>query len=502
MPSDTLAWSCGIRGGDGTTGALKLTCAGFQAVRRPEYRIAESEMGCVDQRGKRIVGVAAGLALVVSASNVAAGQQAPPDSSSTAARLAELEGKIRKLEDGVAEHDSAAAPPTLVAGREGFALRSADGDFVLRLRGYFQSDARVFVDDAARPATSTILARRIRPVFEGTLWKFVDFRFMPDFGEGRATLFDAYVDLRVRPAIALRVGKFKPPVGLERLQSATDLLFVERGFPTNLVPSRDLGAQLHGEIGRAAVSYALGLFNGAPDLGNQDGDNGDDKDVAARVFVQPFRGVGPVLLRGLGLGVAVSTGVQRGAAAAPFLPGYRSPAQQTVFAYRADGTEGGTALATGRHTRWSPQGYFYAGPFGLFWEYVRSSQDVRRDAITGRLSHDAWQVAGTWVLTGERASYRAVEPRRPFNPGGGGWGALSIAARYGVLLIDADAFPLFADPASQVQEARAWGLALNWFLARGLRLQVNYDQTGYTGGAGLGDRPTERAVLARVQHAF
>jgi phosphate-selective porin OprO/OprP len=459
----------------------------------------------IDRCRRRRRAAAVALALAVSARTGVAQQQWARTDSTTAVRLAELEAKVRTLEArGVARRDSAvAAPaPTVIAGREGFAFRSADSAFVLRLRGYFQSDARVFVDDAARPAANTILARRIRPVLEGTLWKYVDFRFMPDFGEGRATLFDAYLDLRVRPALALRVGKFKPPVGLERLQSATDLLFVERGFPTNLVPSRDFGAQLHGELAGATVSYALGVFNGAPDLGNLDGDNGDEKDVAARVFVRPFRSAGPILLRGLGLGFAVSTGVQRGATAAPFLPGYRSPAQQTVFAYRADGTDAGTVLATGRHTRWSPQGYFYTGPFGLFGEYVRSSQDVRRDATVGRLEHDAWQVAGTWVLTGERASYRGVEPARPFDPGGGGWGALSIAARYGVLLVDSAAFPRFADPASQVQEARAWGLALNWFLARGIRLQINYEQAEYTGGAAVGDRPMERALLARVQHAF
>jgi phosphate-selective porin OprO/OprP len=400
--------------------------------------------------------------------------------------------------------DSASPPraPTIQAGPQGFALQSADGAFVLRLRGYFQSDARVFVDDGARPATSTILTRRIRPILEGTLWRFVDFRVMPDFAGGSATLFDANVDLRFRRAAALRVGKFKPPIGLERLQAATDLLFVERGLPNNLVPARDLGVQFFGEVGDATVRYAVGLFDGAPDLGNLDHDPGDDKDVAGRVFLEPFRSAGPRFLNGLGVGFAASTGIQNGATPSPFLPVYRSPAQQGVFTYRSDGTAGGTVLAAGRHTRLTPQGYWYGGPFGLLGEYVRSSQDVQLGTTVVGLHHTAWQLAGTWVVTGEKASHGSLEPARPFDPGGEGWGAVSLGVRYGQLSLDPDAFPLFADPATQILQARAWGLAVNWFLARGVRLQLNYEQTRFDGGAAAGDRPTERAFLARVQHAF
>jgi phosphate-selective porin OprO and OprP len=427
--------------------------------------------------------VAAALVSLAATREVLAAQQATPN---------------------VAPGDSAPRdrPPTIVAGRDGFALRSADGDFVLRLRGYFQSDARVFPDDGARPLTSTILTRRIRPVLEGTLWRYVNFRLMPDFAGGSATLFDANVDLQFRPAVALRVGKFKPPIGLERLQSATDLLFVERGLPTNLVPSRDLGVQLFGDIADATLSYAVGVFDGAPDLGVLDGDNADDKDVAGRVFLQPFRTGGAKSLRGLGLGFAVSTGIHNGGTASPFLPVYRSLAQQPIFSYRTDGTASGTVLAGGRHRRLSPQGYFYTGPIGLMAEYVRSSQTVARGTTVARLDHDAWQVAGTWVLTGEAASFRSLEPAHPFHPGGGAWGAFSVGARYGRLLLDSDAFPLFADPATEVAEARAWGVAVNWFLARGIRVQLNYEQTEFDGGAATGDRPTERAILARVQHAF
>src|SRR5205823_3707158 len=106
--------------------------------------------------------------------------------------------------------------------------------------------------------------------------------------------------------------KFKEPVGLERLQSGANLLFVERGLPTQLVPNRDVGVQLHGELFDGAVNYAAGLFNGVQDSGSGDSDVGSDdhKDVAARLFAQPFKKSKPGPLQGLGFGLGGSWGNQ------------------------------------------------------------------------------------------------------------------------------------------------------------------------------------------------
>ncbi len=457
---------------------------------------------------------AVGTAMLVYAQTVAAqGDSAPPAQTQAAPtveeRLQELDQKIRILQRlrELEQEDAAKKKketPVLVAGKDGFLFRSPDTTFQFRLRGYIQEDGRFFLADEERPATDAFLLRRVRPIFEGTVWKYVDFRFMPDFAGGTAILFDGYADLRLRPEFVLRAGKYKPPVGLERLQSATDILFVERGLPTNLVPNRDIGLELTGDIKQGVLSYAAGVFNGTVDLGNTDVDNGNDKDVAARIFVQPFKAAGPrSSLSGLGFGIAGSRGIQQGSLTTPFLPSYRSPGQQTVFAYRADATAAGTVFANGFHNRLSPQGYFYVGPLGVLTEYTVSSQLVRRADTATRLNHRAWQVASSWVLTGEKPSFKGVAPKQAFDPRERGWGALEIGARYGQLLIDRDAFPVFANPESSVREADAWGVALNWYLARGIRMQVNYEQTSFDGGApGGANRETERAILARVQQSF
>jgi phosphate-selective porin OprO/OprP len=304
------------------------------------------------------------------------------------------------------------------------------------------------------------------------------------------------------PGLALRSGKFKPPIGLERLQSANDLAFVERSHPTNLVPNRDIGSELYGDLFGGVLSYAAGVFNGVPDLGFGDADNGNNKDLAGRVFVQPFKTGRIAALREFGVGLSGSRGTQRGTVAAPFLQTYKSPAQQSIFSFRSDGTTAGTTIADGMHTRIEPQGYYYGGPVGVMWEYIKSSQVVRRATTLGRLDNQAWQATGTVTLTGERQTFRGVTPDHPLDPAHRQWGAVELTARYTRMLVDRGAFPVFANLSSQIRDANTWGVGLNWYLSRGVRLMTDYNDTRYTGGAVTGDRERERSVMTRLQHSF
>ncbi|HEY0513744.1 MAG TPA: porin [Thermoanaerobaculia bacterium] len=433
-------------------------------------------------------------------------QDPPPTPSSVDDRLQELDQKIRVLDrkieiDQEAAADKAKAAGQAVAGREGFSLRSADGNYVLRLRGYVQLDGRFWVGDKEKPQVETFLLRRVRPIFEGTVYKIFDFRVIPDFGAGQTVLQDAYMEGRFSPAFRVRAGKFKPPVGLERLQSATDLLFVERALPTNLVPNRDLGVQIGGDLAGGTVSYALGVFNGVPDGGSADADTNNGKDVAGRLFFQPFvAGSGP--LKSLGFGVSASQGNQNGTPASPNLAPYKTPGQQNFFTYRSDATAAGTTLADGTRSRLSPQGYFYSGPFGLLAEYVISRQEVRHDAAAARLENKSWQVAGSWVIAGGEASHRGVVPKTVFDPAAHTWGTFEIAVRYSELEVDRAAFPVFASPASSARSAKAWAGGLNWYLNRNLRLLFDYETTRFQGGAATGDREKENIFFSRFQIVF
>jgi phosphate-selective porin OprO and OprP len=427
----------------------------------------------------------------------------PASDGDALARIGRLADRIATLEKAEAKNTTtAAAAPIVSASRDGLTVRSADNTFSFRLRGYVQSDARFFAANGpVAPGSSTFLLRRVRPVFEATAYKYFGLRLMPDFGGGQVTLYDAYAEAKPNTALNLRVGKFKPPIGLERLQSATDVRFIERGLPTALVPNRDVGVQLYGDIAKARLQYQVGAFDGAPDAANLDGDAATGKDVVGRVFVRPFATNAAGL--DLGIGIAASSGTEQGTAAAPALGSYRTTGQLALFRYRADGTAANTVLAQGRRTRVSPQGYLYVGPVGVLAEYVRSTHEVRRAANAAELTNRAWQVSGGWVLTGERESYTGINPDHPLDGSkSGGLGALELVARYGALTVDPNAFPTYADPATQARRARAAGVGLNWRLTRGLLFGANYERTQLEGPDAATVRHTEHAVLTRLQLGF
>jgi phosphate-selective porin OprO/OprP len=370
----------------------------------------------------------------------------------------------------------------LILGIAGAARASAQQreGVTIKVRTYLQVDGRFFPGSAPTTAgASTFLLRRARPVVDATRGSFT-LRLMPDFGQGKVVLFDAYLDFRVLPQVAVRAGKTKPPLGLERLQSATDLRFAERGLPTNLVPNRDAGLEIWGDVGGGALSYAAGVFNGVPDLGNGDGDAGNDKDVVARVFAHPIAGVG--------LGIAASSGREHGTVTASALPTYVTPGQQPIFRYR-DST-----VADGVRLRVTPQVSWYAGPVGVLAEYVASTQDVTRGPSAARLTSRAWQLAASWFVTGERAAFTTVAPRRRE--------ALEVGSRYGALDVDAGAFPTFASGTSAITSARAWGIGVTWHLAPAVLIAVDYEETHFTGGAAAGARAPEHFLVTRFQQTF
>ena len=62
-------------------------------------------------------------------------------------------------------------------------------------------DGRFFISDdpSSVPLTDTWQATRVRPILEGTLGGIYDFKFTPDFGQGRTVIQDAYVTARFKP---------------------------------------------------------------------------------------------------------------------------------------------------------------------------------------------------------------------------------------------------------------------------------------------------------------
>jgi len=126
-------------------------------------------------------------------------------------QVQELDQKLRVVERRLElERETASekskTTPVISAGAGGFSFRSADTNFVLKLRGYVQADSRWFIEDNGIGANDTFLLRRVRPIFEGTVFDKYDFRVMLDFGSGASSsaanngfLQDAYLNARFLP---------------------------------------------------------------------------------------------------------------------------------------------------------------------------------------------------------------------------------------------------------------------------------------------------------------
>ena len=124
-------------------------------------------------------------------------------------RFEELDQEIRilkrKNELGQEAAETAKKSTAVVkAGNNGFSLESADGQNVIKLRGLLQADHRLYFEgsndvrnradqragdldaDGFHDAADSWLARRVRPIIEGTLFGKYDFRFTPEFAGGNA----------------------------------------------------------------------------------------------------------------------------------------------------------------------------------------------------------------------------------------------------------------------------------------------------------------------------
>jgi phosphate-selective porin OprO and OprP len=507
------------------------------------------------------------------------------------ALVQELDQKVKILarKGEVAEEDASAAKkttPVVKASEKGFGLESADGKNVIKLRGLLQADYRSFQNGASdvrnrtdaragkldasgfHDANDSALLRRVRPTIEGTVLGKYDFRFTPDFGNGSAQVVDAYIDARLNPAFKIRAGKYKPFVGLERLQSGGDIKFVERSYVTNaILPNRDVGVSVYGDIFGDKLNYAFGLNNGVVDGGNNSSGSEfeSNKEVTARLFANPFKDETNALA-GLGFGIAGTftnidgeknlnfTDTSAADGSRNGLPSYLTNGQQTFFRY------GSGVVADGRRIRIAPQANYYYGPFGLIAEYAKVSQNVGK-AVEGspagggtavnefivngtnkKLSHNAWEVGATYLITGEDASFKGVKPKNDFDLDNGGWGAWELVARYSEINLDSDTFKrangqygadygfvaaaaagtagnfAYADLTKSAKSAHSWTAGVNWYLNQNAKIQLNYEHTKFDGGAlqkGLPiatnnnasgsivrDREDEDAFLARFQVAF
>ena len=110
-----------------------------------------------------------------------------------------------------------------------------------------------------------------------------------------------------------------------------------------MIPGRDIGFELHGDLFGGVLSYAAGIFNGVGDGQKNTTNIGfqNNREFDGRLFVQPFKTTSIAALQNLGVGVGGSWGSFVHHEHARFakhdrrrsLPGFYTDGQQQFFAY-------------------------------------------------------------------------------------------------------------------------------------------------------------------------
>jgi len=397
------------------------------------------------------------------------------------------------------------AMPIVKANDEGFSFSSANGDYKIRLGANVQGNGRFFTSGNDKNVSSTFYLNKVRPILSGTLGRYYDFLIMPDFGQGKVVLQDAWININYLPQAQFQLGKYKAPVNMERLQPDPYIEFVQRSEVQNLVPNRDTGAELHGDLFDSRVTYQVALMNGVPNNSAADPTTdiavNDSKDFMGRIFLTPFKPSENEWIKGLGFGFAGTYGDQSNGTTSL----YKTWGQSTWFSYNKGVT------ASGLRTHLDPQAYYYWRHLGLMAEYAQDKHSLNLFTPTAdrtdTFTDTGYMAQASYYLTGENASFGWVKPLHPFDPLKGWWGGWEVAARISNVATQTRQFKLgFANPSVSAKTATEVALGINWYLSDNVKWWFDYANTYFDGGAGTTaapkDRPNESVFESQLQIAF
>jgi phosphate-selective porin OprO/OprP len=395
----------------------------------------------------------------------------------------------------------------------GIYIESGDKDFLFRITGQIQEDYREFLRTKDRTDIDTFLLRRARFGLEATLYKYYDFRFLPDFGQNQPIIQDAYLNVHYWDALQFEVGRFKQPISYEQLIQDRYVPTLERSLIDQLVPQRDLGAMIHGEnVFANRFDYAVSISNG--EINGDSTDLNNHKDVDARVAIRPLNDPDNYeWLRYFGVGVSGGFGIEQ----EPINPSsLKTPDTVTFFTFNS------TVRADGLRTRLCPELTYFAGPVGFLAQYYDEHQDMSPTAtghgsgIVEDVPFRGYLFLGTCLLTGEtRTTYseqifplRNFDPRHPISCPG----AWELVARVSHLdvgdIVYSKGLAQLANPATTANVATEYTIGFNWYFNAFVRMQFNYEHDMYNRSVLLGtsvannELRTQDSLFTRFQIIF
>lgn len=275
--------------------------------------------------------------------------------------------------------------------------------------------------------------RRARLYTKGELvradWP-TEYRVQFAYEGGSLFLNDFY--LRWRPprwVDTIRVGYFDSPISLEALTGSADRTMMEvPPAVAAFAPGFRLGVEATGTSEHPSLTWAVNLAS----VGQSQPFSEASSDVLRAIGRMVWRPRDDPAPDGelLHLGLSTSFVLAGGGSLQ-----YRARAESILSPYLADSEEiDGDSVFVGLEAAWR------RGPLSIQAEMLRSFLDAKDE---GSLTFHGAYAQVSWVLTGEsrpydrgQAVWSRLEPKRPFAPRRGQWGALELTARTSWLDLD------------------------------------------------------------------
>jgi len=369
------------------------------------------------------------------------------------------EGRIETVETRAAKNVQFGWAPT---------ISDSSGNFTFKPRGVIEADAGLFNErEGGYDYSDGTQLRRARLGFEGTAYKWWNYRAEVDFAGNAVNITDLYLQYTKIPKTVLTIGQFKAPFGLESNNSDNYNTFLERGMFTNAFGNA--GAERRIGLGWAYapkenISIAAGLFGDNESISRGSGTApGESWGVNGRATWEPLFDTGKIIHLGI-------SGYYRD----------RLKSGDTPDAVRLNDRpniriDGGNIADSGVITNVDSMHYAGAEAAGVFGPLTVAGEAGRlwldrfgadNEHFTGYYGYAAY------MLTGETRPFKGgnFDRIRPFKDvGNGGIGAFEVALRYDHLNLANT--PVVARAGNEASSVTA---GLNWYFNPYAKIMFNW----------------------------
>ena len=382
------------------------------------------------------------------------------------ARNAELEqqaelneGRLESVETRAAKNAQFGWAPT---------ISDTSGAFTFKPRGVLEVDGGIFAERKGGYHYSDGTAvRRGRLGFEGTAFKWFNYRAEVDFAGNAVNITDLYLQYTKIPKTVLTLGQHKAPFGLESNNSDNYNTFLERGMFTNAFGNAGAERRIGFSAAYAPkenINIAAGLFGDNEGINRGSGAApGESWGINARATWEPLFDTGRIIH--LGLSAYYRDRLKSG---------------DTPDAVRLNDRpniriDGGNIADSGVITNVDSLKYGGVEAAGVFGALTIAGEAGR--LWLDRFGGDNARFSGyygyaAYMLTGETRPFKGgnFDRIRPFRElGKDGLGAFEVALRYDHL--DLSNTPILAGAGNEASSVTA---GLNWYFNPYAKLMFNW----------------------------